>query len=67
MPPNLRMWKSSPALPWATKTTRKSRWKSGSADIADLGANLPEVASEIVEAPQVGEGGLNNEPPQKES
>ena len=35
--------------------------------LSDLGANLPEVVNQIQEAPQVGEGGINNEPAAKES
>ena len=37
----------------------------GFGSLADLGANLPEVTGEDAEAPQQGEGGLNNEPPAK--
>ena len=37
----------------------------GFGDLADLGANLPEITGEEAKAPQQGEGGLNNEPPAK--
>jgi phage FluMu protein Com len=39
-------------------------------ELADLGANLPSISDEemkMVEAPQVGEGGLNNEPKAKDA
>ena len=37
----------------------------GFGDLADLGAGLPEVAGKVVDVPQHGEGGLNNEPKAK--
>ena len=35
-------------------------------DLADLGANLPDITGGTVDVPQVGEGGLNNLPAKKE-
>ena len=35
-------------------------------DLADLGANLPNISGGEADAPQVGEGGLNNLPAKKE-
>lgn len=36
-------------------------------DLADLGANLPNIAGGTMDAPQVGEGGINNLSAKKES